>query len=123
MTHYNSIKQIESMQAYASYESYAYHISMLRQFVSLSRAKNDNDQNTLDTSQSSEKSIGKISSVHGGNVWNTFKSSRRISVNRGGRLSRDHDDSARGGDLSVKSQPGGGIRRINTAAGALSSLG
>ena len=111
------------MQAYASYENYAYHISMLRQFVSISRGKKDSNGKTLDTSQSSDRSIGKISSVHGGNVWNTFKSSRKVSVNRGGRLARDNDDSARGGDLSVRSQPGGGMRRINTATGALSSLG
>ena len=98
------------MSAYTSYESYAYHISMLRQFVSLSssRAKNDINQNTLDTS------------VHGGNVWNTFKRSR-INLNGGGRWSRDIDDSAstRGIDASVKSLPGRGIRRINTTAGAL----
>ena len=97
---------------------------MLRQFVSLSSgSKKCTDGNNLDSSQSSERSIGRITSVHGGNVWNTLKSSRRISTRRADRSTMiDESLSRRGPDLSVRSQPGGGIRRINTATGALSSL-
>jgi hypothetical protein len=88
--------------------------------VSLSRNKGSGETN-LDSSQSSDKSIGKISSVHGGNVWSTFKSTRRI---RGDRSTRDIDDSVGrcDQDNTVRSTPGG-FRRINTATGALSSLG
>lgn len=111
------------MTGYSSYQTYAYHISMLRQFVSLYGGKKVSDSNNLDSSQSSDKSIGKISSVHGGNVWNTFKSSRMVHGRLGDRSTIIDDSvSRRGLDSSRRSLPSGGMRRINTATGALSSL-
>jgi hypothetical protein len=112
------------MKAFKSYENYAYHVSMLRQFVSLSSGTKGVNGNNLDSSGHSDKSIGKVSSVHGGNVWNTFKSSRKMNVRRGDRSTKDLDDSnsRRGVDLSARSQPGRVMRRINTATGALSGM-
>jgi hypothetical protein len=97
---------------------------MLRQFVSYSHGAGDNNDRTLDESQGS--SIGRISSVHAGNVWSTFKSKRNLARSVS-VLNKDNNDgtSYRGrADLSVKSQPGGGMemRRINTATGALNGM-
>jgi hypothetical protein len=90
---------------------------MLRQFVSLSRGKKGTDANDLECSQSSEK---RVSSVHGGNVWNTFKSTRKMAGHAAKDI--DYSTSRRGADLTVRSQSGRGMRRINTATVALSSL-
>ncbi|KAL7476992.1 hypothetical protein ACHAW6_002815 [Cyclotella cf. meneghiniana] len=129
-----AIKRIQSLEAYTSYDNYAYHISMLRQFVSYSRANQSGDDKNLDESQSSDKSIGRISSVHAGNVWGTFKSRKRMhssarGVNgdvlgkHGGDMSvRSQFDKGYGRDCGVRSQPGKGLRRISTATGALNSL-
>jgi hypothetical protein len=107
---------------------------MLRQFVSYSRANQSGDDIDLDESQSSDKSIGRISSVHAGNVWDTFKSRKRMhssvrGINGdvlgkpGGDMSvRSQYEKGYGRDCSVRSQPGKGLRRISTATGALSSL-
>ncbi|KAL3797643.1 hypothetical protein HJC23_013475 [Cyclotella cryptica] len=112
------IKRIQSLEAYTSYDNYAYHISMLRQFVSYSRANRGGDDNTLDESQASEKSIGRISSVHAGNVWSTMKSRKRMQSQYGGDMSvRSQYDLGYCRDCSVRSQPSRGLRRINTAMG------
>lgn len=127
------IERIQSIEAYISYANYAYHISMLGQFVYYSHANRDGNENTLDESLSSDKSIGRISSVHAGNVWSTFKSRKRmqshargindISSKQGGDLSfRDQSGKGYLADLSVRSQPSQGLRRINTATGALHRL-
>ena len=114
------------MQAFSSYENYAYHISMLRQFVSLSNGNPDDKQRQTAISGSDcyQKSPERVS-VHGGNVWSTLKSTRKLAVRNTRASTRDIDDSmgsARSRDSSIRSQSAKGFKRIHSATGALSSL-
>ena len=115
------------MQAFTSYENYAYHISMFRQFVSLSNGNpNDRQRQTAISGSHRYDQRPERVSVHGGNVWSTFKSTRKVSVRNARASTRDMDDSMgsrQSRDSSIRSQSAKGLRRINTATGALSSLG
>lgn len=98
------ISMIKALKDFKLYESFAYHISLFRQFVSTqTRHKGDFDG----------KDEGNISSVHGNNVWNSLKKKRGLD-------SSGH----RGDDSSNKStrSAAGGMRRIGSAQGRLSSL-
>lgn len=97
---------VQALKNFNLYENFAYHISLLRQFVSI---------HTRDkVADSDDDSVKGISSVHGSNVWNSLKKKRGL----GG--------SGHGGDpdSSVKSNSSfKGMKRISTATGALSSMG
>ena len=101
-----SMAMVQALKNFNLYENFAYHISLLRQFVSI---------HTRDkVADSDDDSVKGISSVHGSNVWNSLKKKRGL----GG--------SGHGGDpdSSVKSNSSfKGMKRISTATGALSSMG
>ena len=93
---------IQALKNFNLYESFAYHISLLRQFVSI------HGRNNPDGMDESEKGI---SSVHGNNVWSSFKKKRGLGASgHGGGSSGDPDSSIQ----SAKSV--GNIRRINSTA-------
>jgi len=114
------IGMIRALDGFAFYESFAYHISLLRQFVTIySRGKGGNDLDGSTHSDVSRRSVGRISSVHGGNVWNTFKSKRALEYSGHGQSSRGEADTS---TKSTGAMRTGGMRRVNTATGALSGL-
>lgn len=102
------IAMIQALKGFNLYENFAYHISLLRQFVSIHARNNASDPEDDDDA--------KISSVHGNNVWNSLKKKRGL----GG--------SGHGGDKdsSIKSatnfKGSGSMRRISSATGALSAM-
>jgi hypothetical protein len=111
---------IKSLADFDSYQNFAYHISLLRQFVSKSSSSNNNDD---------DDSVKRVSSVHGNNVWNTLKSRRGLDSSGGkgmGGGGGGVGGMGDGGDLSTKSAGvgvgGGGMRRIVSATGILSSM-
>jgi hypothetical protein len=111
---------IRALDGFALYESFAYHISLLRQFVTIySRGKGGNDLDGSTHSDVSRRSVGRIASVHGGNVWNTFKSKRPLEYSGHGQSSRGEADTS---TKSTGAMRTGGMRRVNTATGALSGL-
>jgi len=119
------LKMIRSLKDFSLYESFAYHISFLRQFVSTkTRTRQGSKKGGLFNMDGSNNSIKHTSSVHGGNVW----SSMRVIRGLGDSSTRKGDSSTRKGnangalynDMSVKSA--GGMRRVNTATATLSSL-
>lgn len=102
------ISMIQGLKNFNSYENFAYHISLLRQFVSL-HARNGCGKDA------DGKDGENISSVHGSNVWNML--SKKKNLGSSGH-SKDPDVSTK----SNNSFKGGGMRKISTATGALSSM-
>jgi hypothetical protein len=101
---------IMGMSNFKVYVNFAYHISLLRQFVST---------HTLKSGKSGGSSDETVSSVHGNNVWASLKKKRGLDSSGHGKGSDYADSSVR----SVRSLGGmGGMRRVNTATGNLSSL-
>ena len=141
------ISMIQSLNNFDLYENYAYHISLLRQFVSL------HSKGIPITNENNKRGQGRSSfvstSVHGNNVWKSMKNIRGLdgSVSiRSGRSSRrgslptitestntgvgvgekrgkvvatedEYADLSNGGSKS-----GRGMRRIVSATGMLSSM-
>ena len=107
------MKMIRTLKNFNLYESFAYHISFLRQFVSPKRRTRQGSKKgglfLMDASESKS-----IRSVHGGNVWNSMKARRGLGD------SSTRKGNAFNNDMSVKSA--GGMRRVNTATGTLSNL-
>ncbi len=107
-------KMIRSLKDFNFYESFAYHISFFRQFVSTSKRTRQGSKKgglfNLDGSNSIRNT-----SVHGGNVWSSMRKKRGLgdSSTRKGNVYHSND-------ASVKSV--GGMRRVNTATGTLSTL-
>ena len=107
------ITMIRRLKDFSLYESFAYHISFLRQFVSTKRRTRQGSKKgglfQMDGSNS-----GRNTSVHGGNVWSSMRVKRGLgdSSTRKGNVFKN--------DLSVQSS--GGMRRVNTATGTLSTL-
>jgi hypothetical protein len=107
-------KMIRSLKDFNFYESLSYHISFFRQFVSTSKRTRQGSKKgglfNLDGSNSIRNT-----SVHGGNVWSSMRKKRGLgdSSTRKGNVYNSND-------VSVKS--GGGMRRVNTATGTLSTL-
>ena len=104
-----SIGMIKALKDFATYESFAYHISLLRQFVSIHSRNN----NSKDDGSSSPV----VSSVHGNNVFASLRKKRGLgaSTTKG---ENEPDDSGR----SAKSMSMGGMRRVNTSTGRLSAM-
>lgn len=104
-----SIGMIKALKDFTIYESFAYHISLLRQFVSIHSRNN----NSKDDGSSSPV----ISSVHGNNVFASLRKKRGLgaSTTKG---ENEPDDSGR----SAKSMSMGGMRRVNTSTGRLSAM-
>jgi len=104
-----SIGMIKALKDFTTYESFAYHISLLRQFVSIHSRNN----NSKDDGSSSPV----VSSVHGNNVFASLKKKRGLgaSTTKG---ENEPDDSGR----SAKSMSMGGMRRVNTSTGRLSAM-
>ena len=91
-----SVTMIRTLNNFSLYETFAYHISLLRQFVSLHTR---NDQGRRQDRRDSDENI---SSVHGNNVWNALRKKRGLD-------SSGHRGDA---DASTKStMSGGGMRR------------
>jgi hypothetical protein len=110
---------IKSLNNFRSYENFAYHISLLHQFVSLQSRDNANKD---------DDSVKGVSSVHGNNVWNSLKKRRGLDTSGGGR-GFDASGGGKGGkgggdanDWSVKSAGAGGMRRVVSATGMLSNM-
>lgn len=117
---HRSISMIRSQRDFDLYQNFAYHISLLRNFVSIhSKNKGDGDDDDR-----------KITSVHGNNVWSSLKKKRGLGDS--GKGSSGHGASGHGGsrhggnqhqDLSTRTTGGlGGIRRVSTATGTLSAM-
>ena len=104
-----SIGMIKALKDFTTYESFAYHISLLRQFVSI-HSRNNN-------SKDGDSSSPVVSSVHGNNVFATLRKKRGLgaSTTKG---ENEPDDSGR----SAKSMSMGGMRRVNTSTGRLSAM-
>jgi len=101
---------IQALKSFNMYENFAYHISLLRQFASI-YTKNVNGGKVVDGNDDEQ-----ISSVHGSNVWSTMV-----------RKKKNLGSSGHGGDpdTSTKSNSSfkvGGMRKVCTATGALSSM-
>ena len=101
---------IKSLNNFSSYENFAYHISLLRQFVSLQSRDNANKD---------DDSVKGVSSVHGNNVWNSLKKRRGLDASGGGKGGKGGGDA---NDWSVKSAGAGGMRRVVSATGMLSNM-
>jgi hypothetical protein len=99
---------IKSMNNFSLYENFAYHISLLRQFVSLQARNNSSSTNTDDNS------VKGVSSVHGNNVWNSLKKKRGLDGSDGQGLG--------GGDADFSTKSSGGMRRVASATGILSNM-
>jgi hypothetical protein len=106
---------IKSLANFDSYQYFAYHISLLRQFVGKSSSSNNNDD---------DDSVKRVASVHGNNVWSTLKSRRGLDSSGGKGMGGGGRGTGDGGDLSTKSAGGGGggMRRIVSSTGMLSSM-
>ena len=109
---YQRVTMIRSMKNFQFYKRFAYHISLLRQFVSLHSQNNNNS-----TRGGGNDAVP--SSVHGNNVWNSLKKKRGLGAS--GHSSKD--GSGHGNDnLSMSMGMGLGMRRIVTATGSLSAM-
>ncbi|KAL7549103.1 hypothetical protein ACHAWF_012375 [Thalassiosira exigua] len=102
------IKMITELKNFEQYENFAYHIAMLRQFVSI---QSRNNRGGLDGSDHS-----KVTSVHGNNVWMSLRKKRGLD---GSSTKADPDWSSRSG-TSYKGKAT--VRRVNTATGNLSQM-
>lgn len=102
------ILMIQSLNNFDLYENYAYHISLLRQFVSL-HSKGipiTNENNKLGQGRSSFVST----SVHGNNVWKSMKNIRGLDGS--GSIRSASGKSSRRGSLPT-------ITKNNTDTGAI----
>jgi serine/threonine protein kinase len=144
------ITMIQSLNSFELYENYAYHISLLRQFVSL-HSKGVPITNENDKRGGQGRSSFVSSSVHGNNVWKSMKNIRgldgsgsiRSTSGRSSRrgslptITKNTNNTGIGGgekggvvvateenaDLSNGgSKSGRGMRRIVSATGVLSSM-
>jgi serine/threonine protein kinase len=112
-----AVKMIRSLKDFKLYESFAYHISFLRQFVSTKTRTRQGSKKGVLFNMDGSNSIKHTSSVHGGNVW----SSMRVRRGLGDSSTRKNNTNGMfANDMSVKSV--GGLRRVNTATGTLSTL-
>jgi len=101
---------IQSLKNFASYENFAYHISLLRQFSRIHTGGGVADADDDDDE--------KISSVHGSNVWKTLNKKKNHLGSSG--HGKDPDSSIK--STNSNSRKGMGMRRVATATGALSSM-
>lgn len=106
----NRVTMIRSMKNFQFYQRFAYHISLLQQFVSL------HSQNTRDGGNDA----GIPSSVHGNNVWNSLKKKRGLGSSVHSKDGSGHGKNA--DTLSMSIGMGSGMRRIVTATGSLSTM-
>ena len=108
-----TMKMIKRLKDFNHYETFAYHISNLRQFVATQKhTRQGSTKRGLFSKLDGSDSL-RNRSVHGGNVFNSMRVRRGL----------DNSSTRRGSkfiDLSVKSV--GGLRRVNTATGTLSTL-
>mmetsp|Transcript_31665 Transcript_31665/g.54006 ORF Transcript_31665/g.54006 Transcript_31665/m.54006 type:complete len:301 (+) Transcript_31665:2-904(+) len=100
---------IQAQKNFNLYQSYAYHISLLRQFVSIQTRSKISDKDAGDNCK-------EASSVHGSNVWNSLKKKRGIDFSGHGK---DKDSSVRS---ATSFQSTGRIKRISTATRAISTM-
>lgn len=98
------IQMIEAQNNFKIYENFAYHISLLRQFVSIHTRRTGGDGSSV-----GGDSI--IKSVHGNNVWNSLKQRRGLG---GGLDSSGHH---RGGD------PDSSVRSASSMGGGRGGRG
>jgi hypothetical protein len=115
-TQYNTIQKrvtmIGSMKNFHFYQRFAYHISLLRQFVSL-HAQNNNNNNSRGGGNDAVPS-----SVHGNNVWNSLKMKRGLGASVHSKDGSGHGNT----EILGLSMGMGGMRRIVTATGSLSTM-
>lgn len=117
------ILMIQSLVGFESYVNFAYHIALLRQFVSMHARKKANSTSAANE----DDKIKTVSSVHGNNVWSSLKKRRGLDLSGSGR-----SGSARRGELGagvlggqdadLSNNGGGGIRRIASSAEILRSM-
>ncbi len=105
------VAMIKSMKNFHFYQRFAYHISLLRQFVSL------HSQDSSTRGGGNNDAIP--SSVHGNNVWNSLKKKRGL-----GASGHSKDGSGHGNTDTLNMSMGMGLsmRRIVTATGSLSTM-
>lgn len=140
------IAMIQSLNSFDLYENYAYHISLLRQFVSLhSKGITITNENNK---RGQDRSSFVSTSVHGNNVWKSMKNIRGLdasgsirSASRRGSLptitKNNTNTGAIGGEKRVGvvakedqyadlsnsgSKSRRGMRRVVSATGVLSSM-
>ncbi len=118
---------IKDLNNFNLYKAFAYHISLLRQFVSIHARSNPGGAGGKGDGDDKNPS-----SVHGNNVWQSLRKKRGLGTS--GHGSSGHGSSGHGGwksggndpDYSTKSaivaKSTGGLRRINTATGTLSTM-
>ena len=106
------MKMIRAQKNFNVYESFAYHISFFRQFVSSKRRVRQGSKKGVFQMDASESKSTR--SVHGGNVWSSMRARRGLGD------SSTRKGNAFNNDMSVKSA--GGLRRVNTATGTLSNI-
>mmetsp|Transcript_375 Transcript_375/g.723 ORF Transcript_375/g.723 Transcript_375/m.723 type:complete len:290 (-) Transcript_375:170-1039(-) len=103
------IAMIQALKNFHMYENFAYHISLLRQFVSIHTRNNGGKGADGDDD-------AQISSVHGNNVWSSLKKKRGLG---GSGHGGDRDSSTK----SANNFKGtGSMRRISSATGVLSAM-
>jgi hypothetical protein len=102
------ISMIQSLNNFDLYENYAYHISLLRQFVSL------HSKGIPITNENNKRGQGRSSfvssSVHGNNVWKSMKNIRGLDGS--GSIRSASGKSSRRGSLPT-------ITKNNTDTGAI----
>ena len=119
------LQRIRSLKDFSMYESFAYHISYLREFVVSAKAGHNRQGSkrgglfSMDGSGSRHKHT--TASVHGGNVWQSMRVRTRGLGDSSTRKGAVNAANAAFQDLSVKST-GGGMRRSNTATGSLHAM-
>lgn len=110
----NRVTMIRSMKNFQFYERFAYHVSLLQQFVSL------HSQNTNTNTRNGGNDAGIPSSVHGNNVWNSLKKKRGLGSSVHSKDGSGHGKNS--DSLSMSIGMGSGMRRIVTATGSLSTM-
>lgn len=115
------LRMARALKDFGSYESFAYHISFLRQFVSTKTRTRQGSKKGGIFNMDGSGSVKHVSSVHGGNVWNSMRVRRGLgdSSTRKGNANPDFMP-VFNNDMSAKSA--GGMRRVNTATSALASM-
>jgi len=113
------IALIQALKNFNSYENFAYHISLLRQFVSL-HTRNTRGGGSGKVGDSEDK---QVSSVHGQNVWSSLRKKRGLGGSTHGGYDPDSSGKSQSSHKSMAGGGmGGGMRRITSATGALSSM-
>ena len=108
------VTMIRSMKNFYFYQRFAYHISLLRQFVSLHNQNN----NTSNNNSRGGGNDAVPSSVHGNNVWNSLKMKRGLGASVHSKDGSGHGNT----EILGMSMGMGGMRRIVTATGSLSTM-